>query len=405
MYWQTLAWPFRTTALFALFSYVLVAFAGTAWASMNFWVGVMVLTLGAPAWYGVFGALSLYARKLFNQAALGLFDEAIDSETEINPFQDSRGFGFCLVHLAVLVLFFYSGPEPGWLLALPALLLPLFWLGLMLNDALFSAFRPEQLVRIVGGLNVFYPLLMLLVSGSLFYLHHTLLYNASLLHIVLSGVAFLFANVLSGALVFARRRSLGLGTLRSPEQALAEALEAEQRKLDQLLHDIHTHAGAGSFATAVQKLEAFVADDPDSLDPFIHERLKTFQDERLLLEHGVRYLQRLAERGETRKAWTLMKTCLERDERFRPLSDETLLALTRAAGREDVGIVNAVLADFAKAYPDSELIPEALFRRARVNIELLKDGATGLELLAEIARDHPDFASTAPYQDYRRRLR
>ncbi|MEM8769862.1 MAG: hypothetical protein AAGE43_20690, partial [Pseudomonadota bacterium] len=357
MHWQTLAWPFRTTALFALFSYALLAFAGTAWADVNFWVGVLVLTLGAPAWYGVFGALSLYARKLFNQAALGLFEEAIDSETEINPFIDGRGFKICVVHLAVFVLYFYNGPDPSWLLVLPGLLLPLFWLSLMLDDALFSAFQLEKLGRILGGLNVFYPLLIVLVSGSLFYLHHTLLYNSSLLHIVLSALAFLFANVLSGSLVYTRRRALDLATLKSPEQTLAEALEAEQRSLDQLLHEIHTHIGAGSFATAVQKLEAFVAEDPETLDPFIHERLKEFQDERLLLEHGVRYLQRLADRGETRKAWTLMKACLVRDELFRPFKDETLLALTRAAGREDVGVVDSVLADFARAYPESTHVP------------------------------------------------
>ncbi|MEM8769931.1 MAG: hypothetical protein AAGE43_21050, partial [Pseudomonadota bacterium] len=202
-----------------------------------------------------------------------------------------------------------------------------------------------------------------------------------------------------------RRRALDLATLKSPEQTLAEALEAEQRSLDQLLHEIHTHIGAGSFATAVQKLEAFVAEDPETLDPFMHERLKEFQDDRMLLEHGVRYLQRLADRGEMRKAWTLMKACLARDELFRPFKDETLLALTRAAGREDVGVVDSVLADFPRAYPESTHVPEALFRRARVNIELLKDGETGLKLLAEIERDHPSFAGTAPFQNYRKRLR
>lgn len=87
MHWHVLAWPFRTTALFVAGAYVLVAAAFTAWADMSFWVGVMVVTLGAPVWYAVFGGLSLYAEKLFTQAATGLFDEAIDRESELNPFQ------------------------------------------------------------------------------------------------------------------------------------------------------------------------------------------------------------------------------------------------------------------------------------------------------------------------------
>jgi hypothetical protein len=119
----------------------------------------------------------------------------------------------------------------------------------------------------------------------------------------------------------------------------------------------------------------------------------------------VRYLERLVDRGETRKAWMLLKECLSRDERFRPQRDATLLSLTRSAGREDVGLVNQVLADFEVAYPGSPLIPDAAFRRARVCIELLRDGETGLKLLAGISNDYPDFAASDTFQRYRRRLR
>ena len=85
--------------------------------------------------------------------------------------------------------------------------------------------------------------------------------------------------------------------------------------------------------------------------------------------------------------------------------DEALLALTRAAGREDVGIVNDVLRDFASAYPDSRLIPDAMFRRARICIELLGDGATGMRLLSAIDTGYPEFAAGDAVQRYRQRLK
>jgi TolA-binding protein len=82
-----------------------------------------------------------------------------------------------------------------------------------------------------------------------------------------------------------------------------------------------------------------------------------------------------------------------------------LFQLTRSAGPEDAGIVNELLADFPDAYPDSPLIPDALFRRARVCLELLNDTATGRELLAAVARDYPEFARGEPFQRYRQRLK
>jgi hypothetical protein len=405
MHWQTLRWPFRVTGLFLVGAYVLVGFAFTAWAAMDFWVGVMVVTLGAPVWYTVIGGLSLYAEKLFTHAASGLVDEPIDRETDVNPFQQGLAVKLSLAHLVVFAILYGTGPGLSPWLLLPALLFPLLWLGILLDDRLLAGFLPRTFARLVGGLNVFYPLAALLASGSVGYLHYTLLYAPSLVNLVLSAFAFLFANTGLGLLLYGRRRALDLHTRRSPEQMLAESLAAEQLALDRLFHDIQMHVKAGSFGTAMAKIESYVAADPANLDPFMHERLLEFRDDRLTLQHAVRYLERLVDRGETRKAWMLLKECLSRDERFRPQRDATLLSLTRSAGREDVGLVNQVLADFEVAYPGSPLIPDAAFRRARVCIELLRDGETGLKLLAGISNDHPDFAASDTFQRYRRRLR
>ena len=405
MYQQTLAWPFRITALFAVLPFVVVGFAFSTWAEMDFWVGVLVVTMGSPVWYAVFGSLSLYARKLVTQAAQGLFDEPMDSETEINPFQDSRAVQLGLAHLTAFVIFYYNGPEIGWLLLGPAFLFTLLWTGIMLDDAAFRYFMPAQAQQILTGLGFYFPLAMLLIAGSVGYLHYTLLYANNILNMLISPFAFLFGNLLYGLLLYHRRRELDLHTMKSPERALAEKVAAEQRQIDQLFHEVHTHVNAGSYVDAIRLLEAFIAEDPVNLDPVIQERLKNYQNDRLYLEHALRYLGRLVDRGEERKAWALLKICLDKEERFRPPEAETLLGLTKVAAREDAGVVNLVLSDFAEAYPESPLIPDAQFRRARVCIELLRDGETGTHLLGSIAREYPAFARGEAFQRYRNRLK
>jgi hypothetical protein len=405
MYWQTLSWPFRPTPLIAVTAFLLVAVAFTAFASLNFWVAVLVVTMGSVVWYAVLGGLSLYARTMLTQAAQGLFDEPLIGETDINPFDSGRGLQLGFAHLLVFAILYYNGPALGPALILPILLLPLLWTGIVLDDAPFRYFQPAQATQLIRGLGIYFPMSVLLISGSLGWLHHALQYANGVLNLLASAFAFLFANLLYGILLYHRRSELHLITLKSPEQTFAAEIAAEQQRLDRLFHEVHTHVNAGSHADAVRLIEARVAEDPVSQDPLMHERLKTYQDERLLLEHAVRYLARLMARDENRKAWALMKECLEREPRFRPPEGEMLLQLTRFAGPEDAGIVNELLADFAEAYPDSPLIPDAGFRRARVCIELLRDTATGTELLADIARDYPDFARSEPFQRYRRRLK
>ena len=405
MHWQTLSWPLRTTPLFAVAAYLLVSGVFTFWASMNFWTGVLVVAMGSPVWYAVLGGLSIYARKMINQSAQGLFDEPMDSETEINPFHGGNALQLCVVHLAVFVLFFYSGPEANPLLLIPAMLVPFIWTGIMLDDDASSYLQPARAAQLLTGLGPYFLVVVLLISGSLGYLHYSLLHASNLFNLLLSPLCFLYGNLLFGVVLYHRRHELDLQTTKSPEQTLAEEVAAEQRRIDKLIHDVHTHVNAGSHGHAIRLIEEEVARDPVNMDPLMHERLQEYQNENLLLEHAVRYLTRLIERDENRKAWALMKECLDREPRFRPPDDQVLLQLTRSAGREDAGIVNTLLEDFPGAYPDSHLIPDAMFRRARICIELLRDGETGVELLKQIAHDYPEFARSEAFRRYRDRLK
>jgi len=405
MHWQTLSWPLRLTPLLGVAAFLLVAVAFTAWASMNFWAGVLAVTLGSPVWFAVLGGLSISSRKMLTQASQGLFDEPIDQETDVNPFGSGQAVQPCLAHLLVFVLFYYSGPEISPMLIIPALILPLIWTGIMLDDSFFGYLLPAKAAQLVGGMGIYYLLAVCLISGSLGYLHFSLQYASSFINLLLSAFAFLYGNLLLGVILYHRRHELDLQTVKSPEQALAEEVAAEQKRIDRLFHEVHTHVNAGNHAHAIKLIEEEVAEDPVTLDPLMHHRLQEYRNEQLLLEHAVRYLSRLVEREETRKAWALMKECLKLESRFRPPSDEVLLKLTRAAAREDAGLVNMLLTDFPDAYPDSALIPDALFRRARICIELLRESETGLELLKQIAREYPDFARGEAFQRYRSRLK
>jgi hypothetical protein len=179
---------------------------------------------------------------------------------------------------------------------------------------------------------------------------------------------------------------------------------AEVAAMNHLFDELHRLCVSGSLKKAYDQLVSYMGEDIDQLDPIIYQRLIDFQDKRLTLQHGVHYLQRLADRGDKKKAWTVMKTCLRHDEQFRPLTAQTLLDLTRAAQQDDAAFVNEVLSNFAEAYPDSELISHARFRQARVASELLGDAHCGRELLLENSKSDPEFARSDEFQSYAKRL-
>jgi len=223
--------------------------------------------------------------------------------------------------------------------------------------------------------------------------------------LVLATYGFLVAHGVTGRLLFAHRRALDLDTATSPEQEAAAAQLSQARMLEDLVEELHRLAATGRLRDAHERTERFLGERAVELDPLLHERLRAVQDPRLFLEHGVHYLERLAERDELGKAWAVCRDCLAVDTRFRPLTDQVLIDLTRAAGREDARLVEELLADFSRAYPDSELKSEAAFRRARIKIELLGEADGGLDLLRELERTDPAFARDEPFRRYLARLR
>ncbi len=91
-------------------------------------------------------------------------------------------------------------------------------------------------------------------------------------------------------------------------------------------------------------------------------------------------------------------------DRFRPLPDASVLSLVGVAGHPDAHYAATLLRDFDRAYPNSALRGDAVFRLAPIEIEHLGDRASGIAQLKSIRDDQPEFARSAAYQDYIRRF-
>ena len=357
-----------------------------------------------PMLYGLFGGLALTGQLRLNDVARGVFVESGFGHTNVNPFQSAVALKLAGVFGALLLILLFA-PGELWLLVLAGLVYPVLYLSVALEQSLSGVFRPELGWHLVRRLSFLYPLLALVLSGSAGLLAWVMLYDTQFLYLAGSAWLFLFAHQLCGLMLYSRRGALELNTVDSPEQRRASQALQQAAEIDSLLVDLQRLCNSGSVHRAYVKLDIFLAGQDYALDSQMHERLRIFHDSRLFLEHGVHYLQRVVERRDLRKAWTLLKDCLDVEERFRPAEAAVLLELTKVAERQDALLVESLLSDFADAYPDSDLIAEAMLRRARVQIELLGEGASGLRILDTITRQFPEFAAGEAFQRYRSRLR
>jgi hypothetical protein len=401
---QMLRWPLQlpqniVLVVFTVMAYILLAMLRHS-SEVLFELMLLVLT---PVFYGIFGMLALNGQLRLNDVARGRFTEPEYERTALNPFQSLMAAKLALLFVAGGALFLL--PEPQLWLSVAAVVYPGLFLALVLEGSFRSMFNPALLWKLVKGLNLLYPVVAVMVSGSAGWLAYVLLFDQRFLSIAMSAGLFLLVHPLVGLLVFTCRGMLDLHTLDSPEQRRAAQALEEARTFDRLLEELQRLCGSGNVQQASTRLDVYLADKSFADDAQVHERLRSFQDSRLFLEHGFRYLRRLLERGENKKAWTLFKDCHAIDDRFRPSELASLLILTSTAEKADARLVESLLGDAKATYPGSEDIPEALFRQARINIELLKDGTRGLEILSQVIAGYPEFAASEAFRRYRARLR
>ncbi|MCZ6853529.1 MAG: hypothetical protein O7G86_06375, partial [Gammaproteobacteria bacterium] len=395
-------WPLRLTGLLLILAYTVAGWFFLFFVDFYSEIEPLTrrLTIGfsLPGWYLITASLALYAHKMLTHVSRGLYGERMQQETNVNPFQSFMALKLWILMMVVFGVVLAMGKTPPLGLSLIlAFIFPVLWLTVVMQESL-AGFHYQNIPRLLGGLGYTYPLVAVLLSGSVGYMAYLILWNHSILAMFASAYGFLLAHGITGALLFWRRAELNLEVDQSAERARMREIDAESVKFSQLFHELNRHCTNGNLGAAFDELQSFMGEETEELDPIMHERLLGFQDMHLTLLHAVHYLQRMVDRGENRKAWALLKSCLEIDDRFRPLTDNTLLTLTHATGPEDAGLVNVLLEDFHTCYPDSENIGSAKFRRARVCIELLNDKKTGTALINEIASDYPEFAATDQYR-------
>lgn len=366
---------------------------------------IVVGGLGTLVWYAILGFLVSFGLKQLNHLARGLSAERIDQETDLNPFQNPLAFKGTVALLIPLASWVAFGRDATAIeLFIPAALFAFVYLSVALEESFFAGLHPSRIMKVLTGLGIWNLAVMLFLSVTAGYMFYVIIWQHNILLFFLSAYAFVVGNMLTGLVLFARRNQLILHTEKSPEQERAQEIIAEAESMDRLFEVLHRLCDSGNLRKAYKQLEEYIAEASHDIDPQVHRRLLNFQDKRLTLEHSVHYLERLVQCGEPKKAWAILLESLSIDNRFRPLSDQTLLDLTHAAEKDDAREVSLVLADFATIYPESQLVPHALFRRARVVLELLRDTTLGTELLREITNQHPEFAATPDYQDYTKRL-
>lgn len=401
---RILTWPLKAPGYWLLLFWTVVA---GLLANIIVWYEAYPVAAGGgiamslAIWYAAFGMLALHGQRLLLHEARGLEDDPIPGVSDVKPFTEGRCLGYAMLFLVPVTIAFSMGDTPNWFaVAIATLVLSVFWLSVNLEGSITDGLRPATLGKLIKGLNIDlagYAVLIFIGLGGLAYA----IKANSILLLGLAGYLFLVCQATMGRLLYYRRKELELFTERSPEQLLEIEFAEEANRRDKLFNELNTLCGSGRVQDAHQLLDGFIRDQYVALDPQMHERLLLFQDKRLTLEHGVRYLQRLLDRKETRQAWKVFKTCLQHDDRFRPLTDEAFIKVTRGADKQDAEQVAELLADFNRAYPESHLTANAKFRHARVLIELLDDEARGREILNDIEATHPEFAQRKAFRGYR----
>jgi len=394
--------PFRLTAVCLVILFTIVTRFAQFAVDFEYFNAMTVLNVGlvAPLLWSALSTLSFYSKKWLVHIQRGLVFEFMDSEAELNPFMSRMPAKLGALMFVVGGVWLWHGAEPSIVLLIPAVLGTFMWLGLMLEDSALRGLHPMQIWQTTVGAGYLFPVIFLLIAGGIGQLLYVALWVPNILLIALSAFAFLLSQSLVGLVLYYRRTELILYTIESPEQAIARAAIAQAHAVDDFLVHLAELCARRQFGTAYSKLTDYLGDEQARLDPVVHERLSQFSYPQLYLEHAVHYLHRLYDSGDERKAWALLRECIERDDHFRPMDDATMLALTRFADAQDAGLVEHLLADFERAYPDSKIVPDALFRQARVLIERLNYQDRGIAVLIRIVAEFGEFQAIADVKRY-----
>jgi hypothetical protein len=359
------------------------------------------------AWIIAIGVLLQFSWLLLQRVAFGHTTppRQVDIE-EISPFMNLMALKIGALVLAIvgLVDFAYeAGTVAGHLtLVVTASLLPAMIAVMVLEERFLAGCSPRFVGTFLSRFGISYLLFAPLLYGALatVYLAVFTEQMPNVLTLLVAAYAFVVGHVFCGRLLYVNRSNLEILTEVSPEQEAGAEWAETNKRIDDLLMELHQLCGVGHIRRAHVLLDRFLASTNYELDDIVHERLQSFQDVRLTLEHAFHYMGRLLANDRPARAWHLVKRCLDLDDQFRPANDTDTLRMVAAATPADASYIDLLLSDFERAYPASELLPDALFAWGRCCIEHLGRVDKGLVLLARVKIEFPEFADAAEFRVY-----
>ena len=277
---------------------------------------------------------------------------------------------------------------------------------IVLDERFLDGLDPNRLTQFVTGLGPAYIMFALSMYGGMatLYVVSFVMSPPNIVAVLIASYMFVLGHALAGRVLYVRRDRRSLATL--PELDAEHVIEeVDTAAVDALMVDLHRLCGVDHVDRAGKLLEAFLRDGGYAFDERMHQRLQVFHDNRLLLEHSWHYLDRLLAANKTLRGWLLLRNALDIDPLFRPGTAAAVMALIAAAPSADARYVDTLLADFERAYPGSEQLPEALFEHARWSVTQLGQADRALELIARIEQEFPEWAEHPEFRSFSERVR
>ncbi len=384
----------------ALYGVLLLIEASRPYPTTLAVVGLMI-SIAAVISLGIF---LLYVWSIFRHVAAGSLQQVRHIEVEdIHPFLNLLALkiaGVLLCIGGVVHLLFLWNPIAGWLATLTiGMLLPAVLGVVVLEERLLALLDGNVGWQFVRGLGVSYAGFAIAIYAGVMALYGACvaMQSPNIVAVFTASYVFVLGHVIAGRLLYSRRAQLSADVPLAAGIVPRTVTTQPSQRLEPLLVELHRLCRVDRVAEAVRKLEAFLSVDRYAGDEPTHQRLLQFHDRRLLLEHSWHYLNRLVATHKLPRAWLLLRDALAIDAMFRPATDTMVLQLIAVAPQGDALSVDALLADFERAYPDSELTDEALLARARVLAGQLGQHLEALAVLEQIATQFPARAATSDF--------
>jgi len=378
------------------------------WAQSNSAVHTLLLVVFLIPWVLGLGVFQHYAWATLRHVAAGhtqtLRTIAVE---EVSPLANYLSLQVVLLLLGIAgaLSSCYALSPPISIAAAVAVgaVLPAMLGVMILEERFIAGLNPIAVRRFMTDFGAAYVQFAVALYAGMAALYAMFFLTAAPYFVAVLAAAFLFilGHVLAGRVAYQHRDRLDLATMPVADPVAAATDDA----IESLMLDLHRLCAVDRVERANDRLEGFLREQDCALDERIHQRLLEFQYKPLLLEHSWHYLDRLVSAGKLSRAWLLLRHSLDVDPLFRPSSAAAVLTLIGAASAADADHVDALLADFERAYPGDEHLPDALFEHARWSFTQLGRLAAAHELLVRIEREFPQWADNAEFRALQSRVR